>query len=267
MGQAADRRATEPSRHGRKSPQDVALLHSLPKNQHTGPGSLGGPRLPREQAAWSQTAQAPGSLQPKGRDPEVKAPRRPRGRASGQGCWLPLSLRLLLRCILALPPHRLSPALAQRTPLSASATPAASWTDTHLPLMALKSRIPSAGPQIWTKSSRDIFSKSAPRRVSGLPVMWATQEGSMPKSLQIPHWGAQGASLASGGTGHFVERSSRKPNIGSPPNRCPQKPVQLPRPRSLALSACHACTSGWHVALITCALVCLQNTYPWQQPP
>lgn len=37
-------------------------------------------------------------------------------------------------------------------------------SDTYLPLMALKSRIPSAGPQIWTKSSRDIFSKSAPRQ-------------------------------------------------------------------------------------------------------
>lgn len=40
-------------------------------------------------------------------------------------------------------------------------------TDTHRPLMALKSLIPSAGPQIWTKSSRDIFSKSAPRQENG----------------------------------------------------------------------------------------------------
>lgn len=40
-------------------------------------------------------------------------------------------------------------------------------TDTYLPLMALKSRIPSAGPQIWTKSSRDILSRSAPGQVNG----------------------------------------------------------------------------------------------------
>lgn len=35
---------------------------------------------------------------------------------------------------------------------------------TYLPLMALKSRIPSAGPQTWTKSSLDIFSRSAPKQ-------------------------------------------------------------------------------------------------------
>lgn len=38
-----------------------------------------------------------------------------------------------------------------------------SKTGTYLPLMALKSRIPSAGPQTWTKSSLDIFSRSAPK--------------------------------------------------------------------------------------------------------
>lgn len=35
---------------------------------------------------------------------------------------------------------------------------------TYLPLMALKSRIPSAGPQTWTRSSLDIFSRSAPKQ-------------------------------------------------------------------------------------------------------
>ena len=41
--------------------------------------------------------------------------------------------------------------------------------------MALKSWIPSAGPQIWTKSSRDIFSKSAPRQVNGATHQWDTR--------------------------------------------------------------------------------------------
>ena len=44
-------------------------------------------------------------------------------------------------------------------------------TNTYLPLMALKSRIPSAGPQIWTKSSRDILSRSAPGQVNGAGLL------------------------------------------------------------------------------------------------
>lgn len=44
-----------------------------------------------------------------------------------------------------------------------------STTGTYLPLMALKSRIPSAGPQTWTKSSLDIFSRSAPKRRHAAP--------------------------------------------------------------------------------------------------
>lgn len=49
-----------------------------------------------------------------------------------------------------------------------------SKTGTYLPLMALKSRIPSAGPQTWTKSSLDIFSRSAPKWRHAPPFTWHT---------------------------------------------------------------------------------------------
>lgn len=65
--------------------------------------------------------------------------------------------------------------------------------DTHLPLMALKSRIPSAGPQIWTKSSRDIFSKSAPEQANRKTCYMLTQRKTLSLSIcktYIRDWGS-----------------------------------------------------------------------------
>lgn len=83
--------------------------------------------------------------------------------------------------------------------------------------MALKSRIPSAGPQIWTKSSRDIFNKSAPGQVGkwGHPLCGTQRKGSIPKHLQTLHQGSGSGGreeLASPSVGsrHSTEREAAK---------------------------------------------------------
>lgn len=120
----------------------------------------------------------------RGSDPETKAPAKPRSRRNLQGgvsCGRlstphplhgpdPLSQDLLPA---PAPGRALSPpegphGSIQVAEMGLPAIPCIQLeTDTHRPLMALKSLIPSAGPQIWTKSSRDIFSKSAPRQENG----------------------------------------------------------------------------------------------------
>lgn len=89
-------------------------------------------------------------------------------------------------------------------------------TDTHLPLMALKSRIPSAGPQIWTKSSRDIFSKSAPRQVNGAGCYMGHKEKAPSSSTCRPCVGLRGQ-----GRGESHPHLQWAPdNLRSQPKRC-----------------------------------------------
>lgn len=127
------------------------------------------PRLPRPQQEQQEAARSPGPCKHlrtrgSGQGAETQRPRPPSnteegGRGGGGfpgrvGCG---------------PRHLTSPRGPPPRSWRLPATPCAPSGHQHPPAFdgVIKSRIPSAGPQIWTRSSRDIFSRSAPGQVHG----------------------------------------------------------------------------------------------------